>query len=77
MAEGAQGGPEQQAEPRMERIGVQASDEGVATLQLAARWAETFAPQQGDTLEAILGRFQRAYIFLDAVSHGVKPDDPD
>ena len=74
MAEGAQGGTEQQPERRSERIGVQSNDESVANLQLAARWAEHFAAE-GDSLEAMLARFRRAYTYLDAVSHGVQPEE--
>jgi hypothetical protein len=77
VAERALDSPDQQSERRVERIAVQASDEGVANLQLAARWAEQFAPEHGDTLEAMLGRFRRAFVFLDAVSHGVKPEELD
>lgn len=57
-----------------ELIGVQAPDEAVAKLQLAARWAERFGPDNDDLLK-MLGRFKRAYDYLDAVTHGVLPDD--
>lgn len=58
-----------------ERIGVGGGDDSVVRIQLAARWAETFAPPEGDSLRAALDRFRRAYDFLDAVTHGIEPPD--
>ena len=58
-----------------ERIGVGSGDEQVAKIQLAARWAEAFAPQQ-DTMEAALQRFYRAYAYVDSVTHSVTPEGP-
>ncbi|MFN0071218.1 MAG: hypothetical protein ACKVVP_06980 [Chloroflexota bacterium] len=57
-----------------ELIGVQASDEAVAKLQLAARWAERYAgptEQIGDVLK----RFRMAYTYVDAVTNGVAPEE--
>ncbi|MGE3270625.1 MAG: hypothetical protein AB7P40_17865 [Chloroflexota bacterium] len=55
-------------------IGVGSGDENVAKLQLAARWAERFAPETGDTLESALNRFKRAYHYVDSVTKLVEPD---
>ncbi|MCC7367649.1 MAG: hypothetical protein IT306_04465 [Chloroflexi bacterium] len=62
------------AAARPERIGVGSGDENVAKLQLAARWAEQFAPSGDDTLEAALARFKRAYHYVDSVTKLVEPD---
>jgi hypothetical protein len=56
---------------------VSSSDESVATLQLAARWAERFAPEKGDSLEAMLVRFRRAYAFADALVNDLEPPPAD
>jgi hypothetical protein len=56
------------------RINVGGGDENVAKLQLAARWSEQFAPEQGDSLDAALQRFQRVYHFVDSVSKLVDPN---
>jgi hypothetical protein len=56
------------------RIGVGGGDENVAKIQLAARWAEQFAPDSGDSLEDALRRFRRAYTYIDSVSKLVDPD---
>jgi hypothetical protein len=61
---------------RPERIGVGSGDENVAKIQLAARWAEQFAPREGDSLDAALARFRRAYTYIDSVSKLVDPDTP-
>ena len=58
-----------------EQIGVGSGDENMARIQLAARWAESYTPAQGDSLEGVLRRFRRAYAFIDSVTHGVEPDD--
>lgn len=55
-------------------ISVGSGDEQVARIQLAARWAEAYAPADGDSLEAVLHRFQRAYSYIDSVIHDVEPD---
>ena len=65
--------PERPAGAGSEQIGVQASDEDVAKLQLAARWAERFSAP-GEEMTAMLDRFRRVYGFLDDVSHGVEPE---
>lgn len=57
------------------QIGVGSGDENVAKLQLAARWAEQFAPDTGDTMEASLRRFKRAYTYIDSVTKLVDPDE--
>ena len=59
-----------------ERIGVGSGDENVARIQLAARWAEAYAPPSGDSLEAALRRFNRAFNYIDAATHNVDPPDP-
>lgn len=59
-----------------EQIGVGSGDENVAKIQLAARWAEAFAPGEGDSLEDTLQRFHRVYTYIDSVAHGVAPDGP-
>ena len=59
-----------------ERIGVGSGDESVARIQLAARWAEAYAPASGDSLENVLKRFHRAYAYIDSVTHSVDPDLP-
>jgi hypothetical protein len=56
------------------RINVGGGDENVAKIQLAARWSEHFAPDQGDSLDAALQRFQRVYHFVDSVSKLVDPN---
>ena len=61
------------AEARPQTIGVGGGDDTVSRIQLAARWAEAFAPKEGDSLRAALERFRIAYAYLDAVTHGVEP----
>jgi hypothetical protein len=58
-----------------DRIGVGGGDENVAKIQLAARWAEQYAPESGDTLDDALRRFKRAYNYVDSVSKLVDPDE--
>lgn len=64
-----------------ERIGLGGGDDAVVRFQLAARWAESFAPPGGGTLPDALRRFRAAYDYLDAVMHGIEPvsleDEPD
>ena len=62
---------------RPERIGVGAGDDAVTRIQLAARWAEAYAPENGDSLVSVLKRFRLAYDYLDAVLHGVEPVEPE
>lgn len=66
------GAPDERA-GRGDRIAVSSGDEAGLRLQLAARWAEAYAPEHGDSLVAALARFRRAYEYLDAVTHGVEP----
>ncbi|HEY3059576.1 MAG TPA: hypothetical protein VGL99_11425 [Chloroflexota bacterium] len=67
----------QDAGGRPERIGIGGGDDAVTRIQLAARWAESFAPERGDTLVASLKRFRLAYDYLDSVLHGVEPTEPE
>lgn len=60
---------------RSERIGVGGGDDAVVRIQLAARWAETFAPETGDSLTGALRRFRQAFEYLDAVTHGIEPSE--
>jgi hypothetical protein len=60
---------------RTELIGLGSGDEQVVTLQLAARWAEKYGPEQGDSLEDALRRFRRAYNYVNAVIKLVEPED--
>ena len=62
---------------RGERINVGANDDSVARIQLAGRWAEAFAPPQGDSLASALKRFRTAFEYVDAVVHGVEPPSLD
>ena len=63
------------ASARSENIGVGSGDENVAKIQLAARWAEAFAPSSGDSLEEALRRFKRVYTYVDSVTKLVDPDE--
>jgi hypothetical protein len=56
-----------------QRIGIGGGDDSIARIQLAARWSEAFAPENGDSLPRMLRRFRTAYDYLDAVIHGVEP----
>jgi hypothetical protein len=58
---------------KAERIGVGGGDDAVVKIQLAARWAEVFAPANGDSLAQALKRFRQAYDYVDAVTHGIEP----
>ena len=60
---------------RPELIGLGGSDESVVTLQLAARWAEKYGPEQGDSLEEVLRRFRRAYNYVNSVIKLVEPEE--
>jgi hypothetical protein len=72
----APGKPDEGKE-REGRIGVGGGDETVVRIQLAARWAEAFAPARGDSLHATMQRFRQAYEYIDAVTHGVEPASGD
>lgn len=61
---------------RGERIGIGGGDDSVTRIQLAARWAETYSPKV-DSLGSVLKRFRAAYEYLDSVTHGVEPPEPD
>ena len=63
------------ASARSENIGVGSGDENVAKIQLAARWAEAYAPATGDSLEEALRRFKRVYTYVDSVTKLVDPDE--
>lgn len=67
--------PDQPMFPRPERVSVGSGDEGVAKLQLAARWSELYAPETGDTIEEALRRFKKVYNYVDSVSKLVEPED--
>ena len=58
-----------------DRISVGSGDENVAKIQLAARWAETYAPPTGDSLEEGLRRFRRVYHYVDSITKLVEPDE--
>lgn len=58
---------------RGDLIGVAGGDDSILRIQLAARWAERFGPERGDTMAAALERFRRAFEYLDAVTHGIEP----
>ena len=60
-------------EGRGEMIGLSGGDDSILRIQLAARWAERFGPEHGDTMSAALERFRRAFEYLDAVTHGIEP----
>ncbi len=55
------------------RISVGGGDDAVTRIQLAARWAEVYAPAEGDSLQAALQRFKTAFEYLDSVTHGIEP----
>jgi hypothetical protein len=59
-----------------ERISVGSGDENVAKIQLAARWTEAYAPDEGDSLDEALRRFYHAYAYIDSVTHSVTPEGP-
>jgi hypothetical protein len=61
---------------RGERISIGGGDDSVTRIQLAARWAESYAPDS-DSLGNVLRRFRAAYDYLDAVIHGVEPPELD
>ncbi len=54
-------------------IGIGGGDDAVTRIQLAARWAERYAPGSGDSLQNMLQRFKTAFEYLDAVTHGIEP----
>jgi hypothetical protein len=70
-------GRDKRGEGRGERIGIGGGDDSVVRIQLAARWAESNAPHDSDSLVGLLKRFRMAYEYLDAVIHGVEPVEPE
>ena len=54
-------------------IDVRGPDERNAQLQLAARWAERYAPPAGDTERAARERFRITHDYVDDVIHGIEP----
>jgi hypothetical protein len=60
---------------RSELIGLGGSDESVVSLQLAARWAEKYGPENEDSLEDALRRFRRAYNYVNSVIKLVEPEE--
>ncbi len=68
-------GAAEEDRPGGDRITVGSGDENVAKIQLAARWAEAFAPPDDDSLEDVLRRFYRSYAYIDAVTHNVTPEE--
>ncbi len=67
---------ERDRDQRGQRINVGPGDDNLARIQLAARWAEVYAPRT-DSLGSILKRFRAAFEYLDAVTHGVEPPNLD
>ena len=60
--------------PRPPRaIDVRGPDERSARVQLAARWAERYAPPEGDTERAARERFRITHDYVDDVIHGIEP----
>lgn len=63
--------------PSAESVDVRGPDERGACIQLAARWAERYQPTDTrNDRAAIMGRFRRVHAFVDAVTHGVEPPEP-
>jgi hypothetical protein len=60
---------------RTELIGLGSGDENVVALQLAARWAEKYGPEQDDSLDEALRRLRRAYNYINAVIKLVDPEE--
>ncbi len=58
-------------------IDVRGPDERSAQVQLAARWAERYAPLEGDKERAALERFRITHDYVDDVIHGIKPATPE
>ena len=54
-------------------IDIRGPDEGSARVQLAARWAERYAPPEGDTERAARERFRITHDYVDDVIHGIEP----
>ena len=54
-------------------IDIRGPDERSARVQLAARWAERYAPPEGDHERAALERFRITHDYVDDVIHGIEP----
>jgi hypothetical protein len=76
MTTGEGGDARDERDRRGERISIGGGDDSVTRIQLAARWAESYAPAS-DSLGGMLKRFKAAYDYLDAVIHGVEPPELD
>jgi hypothetical protein len=57
-------------------VQVRGPDERGALIDLAARWAEIYAPHEGDDERSALERFRIVHGYLDAVIHGIEPPRP-
>ena len=62
-----------QPAPPPRAIDVRGPDERSACMQLAARWAEQYAPRAGDHERAWLERFRTVHDYVDDVIHGIEP----
>ena len=60
-------------DPPTRLIDVRGPDERGACEQLAARWAEKYAPREGDHGSAALERFRAAHDYVNDVIHGIEP----
>ena len=58
-------------------IDIRGPDERSARVQLAARWAERYAPPEGDTERAARERFRITHDYVDDVIHGINPQTPE
>ena len=58
--------------PYSEQVALTGPSENITVYQLAARWAERYAGESDD-LRAMLDRFRSAYVYLDALTHGLEP----
>jgi hypothetical protein len=54
-------------------IDIRGPDERSAQVQLAARWAERYAPLEGDNQRAARERFRITHDYVDDVIHGIEP----
>jgi hypothetical protein len=71
--QGGEGREDRRDQRDAQRIGIGGGDDQIARIQLAARWSEAFAPEDGDSLVSMLRRFRTAFDYLDSVTHGVEP----
>ena len=63
--------------PPPHAIDVRGPDERSAQVQLAARWAERYAPLEADNERAARKRFRITHDYVDDVIHGIKPQTPE